>query len=210
MLDVLLHFDKYIDSWSIMYGYWAILLLAVVIFIESSCILFPFLPGDSLLFLTGVMLSRGYFSAIPVTFGLVILTIVGYQLNYILGKYAGDSMRLKYSSRFNLDAIEHTEHFFKKHGSVALIIARFLPIIRTFLPFVAGLANMNYGMYTFHNIIGGVLWINFFILSGYYLGSYPLVREHFMIFVFFIIAVSILYSIGVLIKYKKSQDNNSN
>jgi len=192
-IDIILHLDVHLQ-WVIQtYDAWTYAILFVIIFSETGLIVAPFLPGDSLLFAAGTFAALGALN-LPVLF-LVIFSaaVIGDFLNYSIGYYVGPKIFKKEKSLlFNKAYLLRAEAFYEKHGSKTIILARFLPIIRTFAPFVAGIGKMNRFKFISYNIIGALLWCIIFILSGYYFGSLPWVKENFTIVIMAIIAVSFI------------------
>ena len=203
LLDFLLHFDKQLFSMIRNYGVWIYAILFLIIFIETGIILMPFLPGDSLLFVAGtfcagVMNEAGNTAELNiwiVLFLLVVAAVVGDSLNYFFGKTIGMrviSWNIKGRQLVKQKYLDQTHEFYEKHGPKTIILARFVPIVRTFAPFVAGIGAMNYQKFIRFNIIGGCAWVTSLVLTGYFFGNVPLVQKNFEIVVFGIIGLSLL------------------
>ncbi len=180
LIDIFLHLDKHLEAVVQAYGPWVYALLFAIIFVETGLVVMPFLPGDSLLFVAGTIAGVG---GLDLGVLLVLLTtaaIVGDAVNYSVGRYFGPKVFGWESSRFfNRAAFDRTHAFYEKHGGITIIVARFLPFVRTFAPFVAGVAAMSYPRFAFYNILGAVLWVGSLTTLGFLLGNTPWVKEHF-------------------------------
>lgn len=194
-LDVLLHLDIHLNQWIGMTGSWIYLALFLVIFCETGLVVTPFLPGDSLLFALGA-LTTSENAALSLPILLVSLTaagIIGDAVNYACGRYIGPKVFKSETSRFlNRNHLLKAQEFFERHGGKAIIFARFAPIVRTFVPFVAGIGKMRYPRFALFNVIGGIAWVAGFLLAGHYFGNIPAVKRNFHIVIFGIIGVSLL------------------
>ena len=203
LLDVLLHFDKQLFSMIKNYGFWIYAILFLIIFIETGIILMPFLPGDSLLFVAGtfcagVMNESGNTAELNVWIVLLLLiaaAVAGDSLNYFFGKTIGlkvISWKIKGRQLVQQKYLDQTHAFYEKHGPKTIIFARFVPIVRTFAPFIAGIGAMNYRKFIRFNVIGGCAWVTSLVLTGYFFGNFPLVQKNFEMVVFGIIGFSLL------------------
>lgn len=179
LLDFVLHVDKYLESFVRNYGLWVYALLFLVIFVETGVVVMPFLPGDSLLFVVGAMCGVGLMSY-PLSVGLLLAAaIMGNQSNYAIGRHFGHRVFKWEDSRlFNKAAFDRTHDFYERHGGVTLVVARFMPFLRTFAPFVAGVAKMTRARFTFFDVTGGALWVVSLITIGYFFGNIPFVKAH--------------------------------
>ncbi len=179
LLDFVLHVDRYLDAFVRDHGTWVYLLLFLIVFVETGLVVMPFLPGDSLLFVVGALCGAGlmdYPSSVAV---LMAAAILGDQCNYLIGRRIGPRVFQWEQSRFfNRNAFLQANAFYEKHGPVTLIVARFLPFVRTFAPFVAGVAAMTRSRFTVFNIVGAVIWVLGICTAGYFLGSMPWVKEN--------------------------------
>lgn len=201
-VDVILHLDKYLGQIVQTYGTWTYLILFLVIFCETGLVVTPFLPGDSLLFVTGTLAGTGVINIVFLFILLSIAAVLGDSFNYWLGSYFGEKVFAK--SRFvKKEYLERTKEFYKKHGKKTIIIARFLPIIRTFAPFVAGVGKMEYLQFFSYNVIGGVAWVTTFLLGGYYFGTIPWVKENLTLVIFTIIFLSFIPPVIEFLKSRK-------
>ena len=178
-LDFILHVDVHLASFVQAYGMWVYALLFLIIFVETGVVVMPFLPGDSLLFVVGALCGAGLMS-LPLSIGLLVAAaILGNQSNYAIGRYFGPRVFQWENSRFfNKQAFEQAHAFYEKYGGITIIAARFMPFLRTFAPFVAGVARMTRSKFSFYDVTGGVLWVGGVTLAGYLFGNIPWVKEH--------------------------------
>ena len=192
-IDIFLHMDRHFSEIIQNYGLWTYLIMFIIIFLETGLVVTPFLPGDSLLFAAGAFAALG---ALDMTWLFVILSIAaigGDTVNYWIGAYVGPKVFHKEKVRFlNREYLDRTHQFYEKYGGKTIIIARFVPIIRTFAPFVAGIGSMTYWKFISYNVIGGVAWIILCTLAGYFFGNLPIVKENFSLVILVIIIISIL------------------
>jgi membrane-associated protein len=179
LLDLILHIDKHLQAFVTQYGTWVYVLLFVIVFTETGVVVMPFLPGDSLLFITGALCGAGLMS-LPLAIGVLLAAaILGDQCNYTIGRYFGPKVFQWEDSRFfNKNAFDKAHQFYEKHGGVTIILARFMPFIRTFVPFVAGVAEMTRSKFTMYNVVGGVIWVVGLCLAGYFFGNLPWVQAN--------------------------------
>ncbi|MEI7444911.1 MAG: DedA family protein [Burkholderiales bacterium] len=179
-IDIFLHLDKHLESVVAQYGLWVYVILFAIIFVETGLVVMPFLPGDSLLFVCGAIAAIGGLSLPLLIVLLIVAAILGDAVNYSVGKYFGPKVWSWEQSRFfNRAAFDRTHAFYEKHGAITIIVARFLPFVRTFAPFVAGVAAMTYGKFALYNVVGGVLWVGSLTVLGYLVGNLPWVKAHF-------------------------------
>lgn len=205
-LEILLHIDIYLENLLFQIGNWIYAVLFFIVFAETGFVVTPFLPGDSLLFTVGALSSRQLLCPWSSFIILSIAATLGNTVNYHIGRYVGPKVFSKENSIFfNKKHLYTTHAFYEKHGAKTLIIARFLPVIRTFAPFVAGIGRMNYSKFQAYNILSSVLWSGSFIWSGYFFGNLPIVKQNFSIFILGIIIVSIMPSIIKAISMKRSK-----
>jgi membrane-associated protein len=194
-LDVVLHLGDHLTDWSNAWGAWLYVILFVVIFCETGLVVTPFLPGDSLLFAVGAVTAReGSTLSLPILFGLlVVAAVLGDALNYYLGLKVGPAVfRSEKSWLFNRKHLLRTQQFYEKYGSKTIVLARFIPIIRTFAPFVAGIGKMEYRRFAVYNVAGAVAWVAICIFSGYFFGNIELVKKNFEIVIVAIILISVM------------------
>lgn len=179
LADFILHVDVHLQNFVLTYGTWVYALLFAIIFVETGVVVMPFLPGDSLLFVVGALCGIGLMS-LPLSIGLLVAAaILGNQSNYAIGRYFGPKVFQWENSRFfNKRAFEQAHAFYEKYGGVTIIAARFMPFLRTFAPFVAGVAQMTRSKFTFYDVTGGVLWVGGVTLAGYAFGNIPWVKEN--------------------------------
>jgi membrane-associated protein len=202
-IDILLHLDKHLDWVIRTYGIWTYAILFLIIFCETGLVVTPFLPGDSLLFAVGTFVAIGSLDMALITGLLSLAAIVGDTVNYWIGYAMGPKVFTREDSRFlNKEHLERTHRFYQKYGGKTIILARFIPIIRTFAPFVAGIGMMTYRRFIAFNIIGGIAWIFSFVLTGYYFGNIPFVRNNFIFVILAIIIISVLPVIIELLRHR--------
>jgi membrane-associated protein len=179
LLDFILHVDKYLEAFVQSYGLWVYALLFIVIFVETGLVVMPFLPGDSLLFVVGAMAGAGlmdYTLSVALLFAAAVL---GDQLNYTIGRMVGPRVFLWESSRFfNKRAFDSAHAFYEKYGGITIIAARFMPFVRTFAPFVGGVAQMTRRRFTAYNLVGAALWVGGIVTVGYFFGNFPWVKAN--------------------------------
>lgn len=194
IIDLILHFDKHLAEFAQMYGLLVYGLIGFIVFAETGLVVASVLPGDSLLFAAGALTAGGIFPlpVIILWLMLVIAAIVDDAVNYQLGKHFGRKIFKADSKLFSLDKLQTAEDFYQKHGGKAIILARFIPFVRTFAPFVAGISDMNYFQFARYNIAGGLLWVSAFVGMGYFFGTIPFVQHNFHYLMFGIIAFSLL------------------
>ncbi len=193
LFDFILHIDEHLTEITSTYGAVTYGILFLVIFIETGLVFFPFLPGDSLLFAAGAIAALGSLNIVVLVLLLITAAIIGDTVNYWVGHFFGEAIvespRVPF---FNREHLEKTQQFYAKYGGKTIILARFIPIIRTFAPFVAGVGRMEYGVFLKYNVVGGVAWVSLFTLAGYFFGNIPFVRTHFELIIVIIIGLSIL------------------
>ena len=213
VFDFFLHLDKHLSDIVSLYGTWTYSILFVIIFCETGLVVTPFLPGDSLLFAAGAIAGLGGLDIWSLILILCLAAVIGDTVNYHIGLYIGPKVfKIKDSKIFKQEYLERTERFYEKHGAKTIIIARFVPIIRTFAPFVAGVGKMSYLKFIRYNIIGGIAWVFGFAFAGYWFGQRPIVKENFTLVIFAIIIISVMPAVIEIIKAhweKKSMQRNS-
>ncbi len=205
-LSLVTHLDTQLLQLTQYFGIWAYVILFGIIFAETGLVVMPFLPGDSLIFVAGTLAGAGYMHIGGLYVTLLAAAIIGDTTNYWIGHYIGPKVFDRENSRFfNKNHLEKTRAFYDKHGVKTIILARFVPIIRTFAPFVAGIGKMQYGLFMRYNMVGGFLWITLFTLAGYFFGGLSFVQENFHYVVVLIIAISLLPVLYEYIKYKREE-----
>jgi membrane-associated protein len=179
LIDFILHIDKHLTEFVQMYGVWVYALLFLIVFVETGLVVMPFLPGDSLLFMVGTLAATDALSLPWAMAILVVAAIAGDQLNYSIGRHIGPKVFQWENSRwFNRKAFDTAHSFYEKHGGITIILARFMPFIRTFAPFVAGVAQMNRSSFTMYNVVGALIWVVGLCVAGYAFGNIPFVQQH--------------------------------
>jgi membrane-associated protein len=203
IIDFVLHVDQHLQALCAGYGHWVYAILFVVVFCETGLVVTPILPGDSLLFAVGSMAAIGALDLWAVMLILMAAAIIGDSVNYSIGNFMGPKVFHDEHSRFlNKEYLLRTHAFYEKHGGKTIIIARFLPIIRTFAPFVAGIGSMTYPRFLFFNVFGGVLWVLLFVLAGYWFGTIPFIQKNFSIV---IIALVLIPGIPAAVEFIRMQ-----
>lgn len=199
-----LHFDRYLSGIVAQYGLATYGLLFLIIFLETGLVITPFLPGDSLLFAAGAFAGLG---VLDVGWLFLIFTsaaIIGDTVNYQLGSFLGPKVFAERETRFfKKEYLERTRAFYAKYGGKTIILARFVPLVRTFAPFVAGVSQMNYWRFLSFNVAGGVIWTTIFLFTGYWFGNLPIVQRNFSLFILIIIAVSLLPGLAEYIRHRR-------
>jgi membrane-associated protein len=207
LIDFILHIDKHLVQITSQYQAWTYLILFVIIFAETGFVVTPFLPGDSLLFAAGALIAGGN-SGLDIWLLAIILVIaafLGNTVNYLLGNYLGARVFKPENKVLKLDYYLKTKAFFDKHGGKAVIFSRFMPIIRTIAPFVAGVGRMPFGRYSLYNIVGGFSWIVVFLFLGYLLGNVPFFKQHFSLIALGIVVVSLVPPIWAALRSRFSR-----
>lgn len=207
-IDTFLHLDQKLEEWILLYGNLIYVILFLIIFTETGIVIWPWLPGDSLLFIAGAVAAVGSMNIVILLIVCISAAILGNTSNYFIGKYFGErALKLKIRGKqlVKQEHLDRTHAFYEKYGPVTMIITRFVPIIRTISPFVAGVGKMSYGKFTLYNIAGALLWVPSFLILGYLLGEHPFVKEHFEWLAIGIILVSVLPIFYALIKSRFSK-----
>jgi membrane-associated protein len=205
LIDLILHLDEYLDMIIQWFGIWTYLILFVVIFIETGLVVTPFLPGDSLLFAAGTFAALGSLNVIWLFVVLAIAAVLGDTANYWIGHYIGPRVFSEKSRFLKKEYLDRTHEFYEKHGGKTIFLARFIPIIRTFAPFVAGVGRMTYWHFISYNIFGGIVWTALFIFGGYYFGNIPFIRNNFSLVIIAIILISVLPAIVEYFRNRKKK-----
>lgn len=205
LADFIIHIDVHLGQLISAYGVFTYIILFVIIFIETGLVFTPFLPGDSLLFAAGAFAALGSLNLYLLILLMITAAILGDTANYWIGHFFGRKLISSPKVPINNEHIEETERFFEKHGGKTIILARFVPIVRTFAPFVAGIGKMHYGQFLSFNVIGGILWVVIASVAGYFFGNIPLVRDNFSLIILMIVVISIL---PIIITYLNNRKNN--
>jgi membrane-associated protein len=204
LIDFILHLDKYLNQIIQTYGIWTYLLLFLVIFMETGLVITPFLPGDSLIFAAGAFAAQGSLNVFVLFILLSLAAILGDTVNYWIGHYIGPKAFSGNVRFLKKEYMDRTHAFYEKHGGKTIILARFIPIIRTFAPFVAGIGAMTYSHFIVYNVIGGVMWVALFTFGGYFFGNLPFVKDNFIIVLITIIFISVLPAVVEFVRARLS------
>jgi len=200
LLDLFLHLDEYLAKIITDYGVWTYGILFAVVFVETGLVIMPFLPGDSLLFAAGTFAALGSLNVWGIIGLLIIAAVTGDAVNYSIGHYLGEhAYNIKWIKK---EYLEKTHAFFEKHGGKAIFLARFVPIVRTFAPFVAGIGKMSYSYFATYNVVGGITWVALFTLLGYFFGNIPFVKKNFE---FVIIAIILISVVPMFVEWYKAR-----
>jgi membrane-associated protein len=209
IVDIFLHLDKHLNDLVLSYGPLTYGILAAVVFCETGLVITPFLPGDSLLFVAGAIASKGSLDLWLLMGILFVCAVVGDAVNYTIGKMIGPRVFEGNSRIFKRQYLEKTQKFYEKYGGKTIIIARFVPIVRTFAPFLAGVGTMSYPRFAAYNVIGAFLWVGLFCTAGYLFGEIPVVKKNFTLVIFAIIGLSILPAVIEGIKARREAQRSS-
>jgi membrane-associated protein len=203
LLDFVLHLDKHLSPIIHEYGAWTYLLLFAIVFCETGLVVTPFLPGDSLLFAAGAFAANGSLSVWVLAAALIAAAILGDTANYWIGHFLGHRLLNARRRIIKPEHIAYTHEFFEKYGGKTVIIARFVPIVRTFAPFVAGLGSMSYGRFMSYNVVGGTAWVLLCTFAGYWFGNLPFVQKNFSLVVLMIIFLSLLPAVWEVVQARR-------
>jgi membrane-associated protein len=203
IIDFILHIDVYLSEIIAQYGTWTLAFLFLIIFIETGVVVMPFLPGDSLLFAAGTFAARGALNVWSLLILLSLAAILGDTVNYWIGHRVGSRAYSGEVKWVKKEHMERTHAFFDKYGGKAIFLARFVPIVRTFAPFVAGISQMNYGFFLRWNVIGGITWVALFTLLGFFFGNIPFVQENFELVIIAIVLISVIPAVVEALKARK-------
>lgn len=204
-MDFILHIDQHLIDITAAYGMWTYAVLAVIVFAETGLVVTPFLPGDSLLFAAGAICALGTMNIWVMIALLIVAAILGDAVNYTIGNRLGPKIFSSTTSKLlNREHLNRTHAFYERHGGKTIILARFMPIIRTFAPFVAGIGAMRYRQFAVYNVVGAVVWVASFSLLGYYFGNLDIVRKNFTLVIGVIIVLSVLPAVWEVVRARKS------
>ncbi len=204
VIDFVLHLDTHLSQLIQSYGAWTYGILFAIIFCETGLVVTPFLPGDSLIFAAGAFAARGDLNVVLVFVLLSVAAVLGDTVNYWIGKIIGPKVFNKEKSRiFKKAYLDRTHAFYEKYGAETIIIARFVPIVRTFAPFVAGIGRMSYLKFISYNVIGGIGWVALFTFGGYFFGNIPFVRKNFSLVIIAIIIISLIPAVVEVLRHRK-------
>ncbi len=211
IVDFILHIDRHLSEIIRTYGVWTYVILFVIVFCETGLVATPFLPGDSLLFAAGTFAALHALDLAWLLFILSVAAVAGDTVNYAIGHYLGPKVfHYEKSKIFKKEYLDRTHQFYERYGGKTIIIARFIPIIRTFAPFVAGIGSMTYWKFISYNVIGGIGWVFICVLAGYFFGNLPIVRQNFSLVILVIIIISILPGVIEFLRHKSAKRNAMN
>jgi membrane-associated protein len=202
LLDFILHLDTHLDALLSAYGALTYAVLFVVIFLETGVVVTPFLPGDSLLFAAGALAARGSLDRVMLVAALSAAAVLGDTVNYWIGSLIGPRVFRERSRWFRRDYLDRTHRFYETYGGITIVLARFVPIFRTFVPFVAGIGRMTYWRFLVYNVAGGVAWVTMFVLGGYLFGNLPVVRRNFTLVMAAIVLLSLIPAVVEVIRHR--------
>jgi len=209
-INAIMHIDKYLSLLVQQYGILTYVILFLIIFLETGLVVTPLLPGDSMLFAAGAIAAIGSMNIFTLLIVVYFAAILGDTVNYHIGKKIGKKILEKEEVRFiNKEYLKKAQEFYEKHGSMTIVLARFIPIIRTFAPFVAGIGEMNYLKFIPYNMLGGGLWVSLFLCGGYFFGNLSFIKEHFSYVLIAIIIISLLPGVIVFIKEKRKKEGEN-
>jgi len=204
LVDLFLHLDKHLTVIVVQYGFWTYLLLFLIIFCETGLVVTPFLPGDSLLFAAGALAAGGSMNVFLLALLLIAAAILGDTVNYWIGGLVGPRAFSGKLPFLKHEQLTRTHAFYERHGGKTIIFARFIPIIRTFAPFIAGIGSMSYRHFISYNVIGGVVWVALFLFGGFFFGTLPVVQENFSLVVIAIVAISVLPAVYEFVRNRRT------
>jgi membrane-associated protein len=207
LISFIIHIDKHLIEIIDIFGVWSYLILFLIVFVETGLVIFPFLPGDSLLFASGAFAAVDAFHITSLLLVFFIAAVIGDTVNYHIGKKIGMSIPPTsfLGKVINRDRMQVAENFFNRHGGKTIVIARFMPFIRTFAPFIAGASRMNYSYFIVYNIVGAVLWVGICTMAGYLFGNIPLIKDNFSTVLLLIIFLSVLPAVISIIQNRFSK-----
>ena len=208
LLDYVLHLNTHLDALVLQYGMWVYAILFLIVFCETGLVVTPFLPGDSLLFAVGALAAGGKLDIWLAMFTLLIAAIIGDKVNYGIGRFAGRQLAEKFPRLIKKKHLDRTHAFYERYGGKTIIIARFVPIVRTFAPFVAGFGTMTYPRFMAFNVVGALLWVGLIVPAGYLFGNLPVVKNNFGLVVLGIIVVSMLPMVFEIVREWLRQRKN--
>lgn len=206
LIDFILHIDVHLAALTADYGVWTYAILFLIVFAETGLVVAPFLPGDSLLFAAGAICALGTLDVTTMILLLIVAAVLGDGVNYAVGQRIGPRVFRSNTSRwFNKEHLTRTQAFYDKHGGKTIILARFMPFVRTFAPFVAGIGSMSYSRFLAYNVIGAVLWVGGFGVLGYFFGNQPVVKKNFTLVILGIIVISVMPIVVEFIRSRSSK-----
>jgi membrane-associated protein len=206
LLDLFLHLDAYLEQIIAQFGTVTYILLFLVIFAETGFVITPFLPGDSLIFAAGTFAAKGLLNPMVLFVSLSLAAVVGDSVNYWVGHYVGERAYTGEVKWLKKEYLDRTHAFFQKHGGKTIFLARFVPIVRTFAPFVAGVGEMDYKYFFSYNVFGGIVWVAVFLSAGYFFGTIPVVQENFEMVIIAILLISVVPVLWEIVKSRRDKN----
>lgn len=208
LFSFIMHIDEHLIEIIAIFDYWTYIILFLIVFIETGIVIFPFLPGDSLLFASGTFAALGSLHISILLIVFISAAVIGDAVNYFIGHKIGNSVieHNRLGRLINKEKMKVAENFFNRHGGKTIVIARFMPFIRTFAPFVAGASGMNYRLFAFYNVIGAILWVCICTFAGYLFGNLPIIEENFSLVILLIIFISVLPAVFSFLKNKLARN----
>jgi membrane-associated protein len=204
-IDIVLHLDKHLALLVANYGVWVYAILFAIVFMETGFVVTPFLPGDSLLFVAGAVAAAGGMDPVLISLTLIVAALCGDNVNYWIGRFLGPRVFQYEGSRFlKRENLDRTHAFMEKHGPKAIIIARFVPVVRTFVPFVCGIGRLTYGRFLGFSVIGALLWVGLLVPAGYFFGNLPMVKNNLTLVILCIIFLSVLPGLIEFVKHRRA------
>lgn len=210
MIDFILHIDQYLEDIVLNYGHYIYAILFLIVFLETGLVIVPFLPGDSLLFVAGALAGNGTLNVAAVMIIFIVAAILGDAFNYFIGSRVGKQMKNMRSAKYvEKEDMSKSEAFFKKHGAKTIIIARFVPVVRRFAPFIAGTTHMKYSRFFIYNVVGAILWVVSFVTAGYFFGNIPFIKDRIVLISigFVLVAVVVILVMNAIEKVNEKKQN---
>jgi len=208
-IGFIFHIDKHLSVLIDHTGVWSYLVLFLIVFAETGFVVTPFLPGDSLLFAAGALAGIGAFKLSALFGVLAVAAIAGDSFNYMIGKAIGEKMLKRHSRFLKKQYLDRTHRFYEKYGGKTIVLARFVPVVRTFAPFIAGVGKMKYSYFLAYNVFGGILWVSLFVFGGFFFGNVPVIKNNFSVTIIVIIVLSVLPAAIEVWKHRRQRQSNT-
>lgn len=209
MIDFILHIDQYLEDIVLNYGHYIYAILFLIVFLETGLVIVPFLPGDSLLFVAGALAGNGTLNLAAIMAVFIVAAILGDAFNYYIGSRVGKQMKNMRSAKYvEKEDMSKSEAFFKKHGAKTIIIARFVPVVRRFAPFIAGTTHMKYSRFLIYNVVGAILWVVTFVTAGYFFGNIPFIKDRIVLISIGFVLIALVVILIMNAREKISENHN--